>query len=399
MNFLKNNLTIKILAGLCALLLWIFVANIDFKVDYLEKEIPIKAYNIREDLALASNLGKIKLKVRAPKSLWSKLQHDSIDAYIDLKTYDQGEYEVEVKISSQDPKIQVLEKEPKKVKVVLEPLLSIKKEVNLEISGYPAQGYEIKETALSPKEIKISGAKSILEKIRKVAASFELKGEFEEFKTNVVPKAYDENNQEIDNLSFSSKTIEATISFKKSAGVKKVEVKAKTTGAPEKGFWIEKIEISPTAVSISGPTEKIKEVNFLETEKIDISRIKETKEEKINLILPSEIQANPNQVLVKINIASSITTKSFAALIGFENLDRKLKVNFSNPNSILLIVEGNNEILNSLSSASFKVLVDLKGKKAGAYHFKISQENISLPQKVTLKDFEPKEIEVNITEK
>ncbi|MEW6407281.1 MAG: CdaR family protein [Patescibacteria group bacterium] len=399
MNFFKNNLTIKILAGLCALLLWIFVANIDFKVDYLEKEIPIKAYNIREDLALASDLGKIKLKVRAPKSLWPKLQHDSIDAYIDLKTYDQGEYEVEVKISSQDPKIQVLEKEPKKVRVVLEPLVSIKREVSLEISGYSAQGYEIKETMLSPKEVEISGAKSILEKIRKVAAPFELKGEFEEIKTEVVPKAYDENNQEIDNLSFSPQSIEATISFKKSTGVKKVEIKAKTTGAPEKGFWIEKIEISPATVGISGPTEKIKEVNFLETEEINVSGIKETKEEKVNLILPSEIQANPNQVLVKINIASSITTKSFAAAVGFENLDRKLKVDFSNPSSILLIVEGDSEILNSLSSASFKAEVDLKGKKAGTYHFKISQENISLPQKVSLKDFEPKEIEVNITEK
>ncbi len=78
MNFFKNNLALKILAGFCAFLLWVFVANIDFKVDYLEKEIPVKAYNIREDLALASDLGKVKLKVRAPKSLWPKLQHKNL---------------------------------------------------------------------------------------------------------------------------------------------------------------------------------------------------------------------------------------------------------------------------------------------------------------------------------
>lgn len=399
MNFFKNNLILKILAGPCALLLWIFVANIDFKVDYLEKEIPIKAYNIREDLALASNLGKVKLKVRAPKSLWPKLQHDSIDAYIDLKTYDQGEYEAEVKISSQDPKIQVLEKEPKRVKVVLEPLVSIKRGLSLKISGYSAQGYEIKEVVLSPKEVEISGAKSIFEKIRKVAAPFELKGEFEEIQTEVVPRAYDENNQEIDNLFFSPSSVKATISFKKSTGIKKVEVRTKTAGAPEKGFWIEKIEISPGTVGISGPTAKIGKINFLETETINVWGIKETKEEKVNLILPSEIQANPNQVTIKIIVASSITTKSFAASVGFKNLYRKLKVDLTNPSSILLIVEGDSEILNSLSSASFKAEVNLKGKKAGTHRLKISQENISLPEKTSLKDFEPKEIEINITEK
>lgn len=398
MNFLKHNLSLKILAGLCAVLLWLFVANIDFKVDYLERQIPIKVYNLREDLALASDLGKVKLKVRAPKSLWEKLQHNSIDAYIDLKTYDAGQYEVEIKISSPDPKIQILEKTPQKVKVIIEPKINIKKEITPQISGSPAPDYEIKEIKLLPNEVEISGAKSVLEKIQKVILPIELKGELEEMKIKGEPQAYDKENRELANLTFSPSSVEAIISFKKASRTKNVEIRVNTRGVPEKDFWIEKIETIPATTSITGPLNKINEINFLETETIDVTGLKENKEVRTKLILPPEIQANPQWVLVKINLASSITTKSFATEVNFKNLEKKLKVALANPASILLIVEGNNEVLNSLSSASFKVEVNLKGKKAGTYRLKIEPENISLPPNVTLKDFQPKEIEVNLEE-
>jgi YbbR domain-containing protein len=398
MDFLKHNLTLKILAGLCAVLLWIFVANIGFKVDYLEKEIPIKTYNIREDLALAQSLGKVKLKVRAPQNLWPRLSEDNIEAYVDLKTYDQGEYEIEVKISSQDPKIQVLEKEPKKVKVILEFKTTVKKEVALEITGAPGADYEIKETKIEPKEIEINGAKSLLEKIAKVALPLELKGEISEIQKELSPKIYDENDNEITEILFSPQIFKATVNFQKSTGGKNVEVRVKTKGQLPSGFEIEKIEVSPQSVNIFGPQTTINEINFLETKEVDLADINASKEINVGLALPPEISANPMSVTVKIILASRLATKSFATPIVVKNLDQKLNAILT-PESLLLIIEGENELLNSLTSQSFRAEIDLKGKRVGQHRLKITKEDITLPKNTTLKDYEPKEIEVNITEK
>lgn len=115
-----NNLHFKILAVIFAILLWVFVINQGFRIDFLEKEIPIQAYNLADDLSLASDLGNVKLKIRAPKSFWQEYSEESLDAYVDLKYFDKGVYDIEVKVSSQDSDIQIIEKDPEKISVVID---------------------------------------------------------------------------------------------------------------------------------------------------------------------------------------------------------------------------------------------------------------------------------------
>ena len=58
----------------------------------------------------------LSVNVKGVESVLNNLQAEDITAYIDLKDYKPGEYEVEVKVEGTDPKVQYLSK-TKKVKI------------------------------------------------------------------------------------------------------------------------------------------------------------------------------------------------------------------------------------------------------------------------------------------
>lgn len=399
MNFLKNNLILKILALLFAVFLWIFVINEGFRADYLEKEVPVRAYNLREDLALALDLGSVKLKVRAPESVWQKLEADNLEAYVDLKTFDPGEYDVEVKVSFQDPKIQVLEKEPSKVRVRLEFITKTKKEVKAEIKGEPAEGFYAAALEILPKEIELSGAKSLLERVDSVLAIFELRGESEEVKTEAVLKAFDIDGNEVKNVFISPERAQVRVSILKETGTKNVEVRARISGEPKAGFSYQGVEIYPAVVSVSADVKKIKEIDFVETAEIDLSGASSSFEKKISLALPRDIQATPSEVTAKVIIVSQKKERSFEVPVSYKNLGTKLKVDSLSPANVSLVLEGEASMISALQAKSISINLDLKDKGAGTHTFAITPGLISLPEGVSLRSLETKEVRVALSQK
>lgn len=401
LNFFKSNLLVKIFAIIAAILLWVFVVNEGFRVDYLEKEVPVKAYNMQEDLALASDLGKVKIKIRAPEKVWQKIsQNNTLEAYVDLRTFDFGEYDVEIKISSQDAQVQILEKEPKKVRVALEPITSAKKEISVVVKGAAGDGYYPGAVNFSPKEAEVRGAATILSKISKVLAEVELKGETSDTKIRTILKAVDAENQEIKNIIISPTEIEVLAPIFKESGVREVGIKPKVVGEPASGFWVESAAVAPATVSISGPAEKISGINSLETKDVSVAGLKESTSRIVDLKLPNDgIKISQSQVKVTIKISSSTVTKNFSASITYKNLDSGLKVESFSPQNISVVLEGAASVINNLSDKNLSIGLDLKEKKAGAYTIKITATMLNLPEKVSAKSIEAEEVKITIGKK
>jgi len=395
-----NNFHLKLLALASAILMWIFVINEGFKVDFLEKEIPIQIYNLSEDLAVVSDIGKVKLKIRAPSSLWPKLSEENIEAYVDLKNFEKGIYNVEIKISTTNPKIQIIEKTPAKVNITIEPLATVKKEITIETFGSPGEGFTLQEPKLEITEVEISGAKSVLDSINKVIAKVELHGETQVIKQSVKLEAYDVSGNLISNINIDPKTVNITIPVQKEIDIKTVGVRAKISGSPASGFLLEKIETQPSTVAIRGKAEKLKTIDYLETKEINISGINSNLEGKTSLALPPEITLiNPEEILVKISLTSTKIAKSTEAEITFKNLDSKFEIKSFTPSTISLTLEGNPNVLNSLQQNKIQVILDLIGKSSGTYNFEITPKMISLPEGISLKSIDTKEVKVIIVEK
>jgi YbbR domain-containing protein len=395
-----NNLYIKILAIAFAIFLWIFVINQGFKIDFLEKEIPIKAYNLADDLSLASDLGTVKLKIRAPKSFWQEYSDDSIQAYVDLLHFDKGIYNVEVKVSSEDSSIQIVEKDPEKISVVIDSITSVKKEIEVETEGSLAQDYSVDEPYTEPKEIEIKGAKGTLDAIDKVKIKIELNGESAEVRKRTTPEVINKEGNIITNIILDPSEIEVIIPVLKNTEVKTVSVNSKIIGNPASGYSIDNIEVNPSTISIQGKSEDLAEINYIDTEEVNIEGITDTTEKKVSLNLPENIKSvEIEKVTIKVNVSSSIKSESVTSPIKFNNLDSNLEIISYTPSEITITVKGKKEEIDKLKDNPPSVNIDLKNTTRGTHSFTVDKSIISLPSGIELVSVDNKEVRVGLEEK
>ncbi len=395
-----NNFYIKILAVAFAIFLWIFVINQGFRIDFLEKEIPVKAYNLADDLSLASDLGTVKLKIRAPQSFWQEYSDSSLEAYVDLKHFDKGIYNVEVKVSSSDPSIQIVEKDPEKVSVVIDSVTSTKKEIEIETSGDLAKDYSVNDPYVEPKEIEIKGAKGTLDEIDKVIARVELNQESAEVRKKVTPEVINKDGDVLTNIILDPAEVEVIVPVLKNTEVKTVSVNSKIIGNPAVGFSIDSIEVNPSTVSIQGKREDLANINYIDTKEINIEGITDTTERKTTLELPDNIKSvEVTEVTIKVNVSSSIKTESLSSEIKFTNLNSSLEIVSYTPSSVSITVKGKKEDIDKLKNSPPSINIDLKNTPRGTHSFTVDKSIISLPSDIELVSVDNKEVRVGLEEK
>lgn len=395
-----KNIYIKILAVAFAIFLWIFVINQGFRIDFLEKEIPIQAYNLADDLSIVSDLGNVKLKIRAPKSFWQEYSDDSLEAYVDLKYFDRGSYNAEVKVSSEDSQIQIVEKDPEKVSVVIDSVTSVKKEIEVETEGNLGEDYSVDEPYTEPGEVEIKGAKEILDKIDKARVRVELNNESSEVRKKVVPEILDQEGNVITNIILVPAEVEVIVPVLKNIEVKTVSVNSKITGNPASGYSIDSVEVNPSTISIQGKREDLEEINYVDTKEINIEGITDTVERTAELSLPSDTSlVTTDDIVVKVNVSSSIKSESISSAIEFKNLDSNLEIVSFTPSAINITAKGKKEEIDKLKDNPPSVNIDLKGYTRGTHSFSVDSSIISLPSGIELVSVDNKEVRVGLEEK
>ena len=395
-----NNLYIKILAVAFAILLWIFVINQGFRIDFLEKEIPVQAYNLADDLSLASDLGTVKLKIRAPKSFWQEYADSSLEAYVDLKYFDKGIYNIEIKVSSEDSNIQIVEKDPEKISVVIDSVMSVKKEIEVETIGDLAQDYSVDEPYTEPGEIEIKGAKGSLDEIDKVVVKVELNEESAEIRKTIIPEVLNKEGVVMTNIILEPSKVEVIIPVQKDMEVKTVSINSKIIGSPASGFSIDSIEVNPSTVSIQGKREDLDDIDYIDTKKINIEGITDTVEKVAELSLANDIElVSTEDIIVKVNISSSIKTESLTSEIKFTNIDSSLEVVSYSPNTIAITIKGKKEEVDKLKDSPPSVNINLKNTTRGTHTFTVDKSIINLPSGIELVSVDSKEVRVGLEEK
>jgi YbbR domain-containing protein len=400
LNFLTKNIHLKVLALLSAVFLWIYVINEGYRVDFLDAEIPIETHNLAEDLAVANDLGTVKLKVRAPSYSWQRISKEKISAFVDLKNLRQGAFSKEVKVSIEDPAVSILEKDPATVNIVLEPIQTLRKEVVVQISGEVGEEYETQEPIIFSEEVEVKGARSAVDKVNKVVAPVELFGEMTEVKREVELEAFDSSNEKVKNVVIVPKTAEVTIPIRKRSEIKTIGVKASIIGDPASGYWVKQVTIEPAAVVVQGNTEQISQLEYLSTQQIDISGISATTDRRIGLDLPPGVNTvDSSEVTVKIEIITQTVSKSLEVTPRYTGLTSDLEVASASPDRISIQVEGPAPKLDSLKESDISAVIGLKGKATGSFTINISPDMISLPSDVGLKDIDTKSIKITIRKK
>lgn len=404
LNSLKQLFTKDILAKLLAILialgLWVFVIGQETKIGVFPANIPIQVRNSPANFAAVLDNSYINLKITAPAYKWSRLGAESFTAFVDLEGLKEGPNNVEVKVTTTDPAITVLEKTPAKIKVVIDSIIDKDIPVKVEVEGKPSEDYAVTENVqASPETIKVTGAKSIVDNLLFVTATVNVDNEDKTVEKNVKLVALDDKNNPIQNLTFFPDYAKITVPIESASNTKTVGIKPIIIGEVAKNYWVEKVIADPSTTSILGDKTALDKIDYLETKPIDVTGINGGISNKVKLVIPDNVKLeNPDlEINVKVFVKTQASNKQVSSAVSFSNLGSGLVVTNYEPKNITLTLSGDIDKLNSLPNiiATF----NLSAQGPGSSIYNVSENVLNLPDGIDFISSSPDKVEFELEKK
>lgn len=413
---LKNNFLLKLASVIVAILIWLLVINIaDPVVDKTYTGIQVQVINgayiesMDQTYRLEDDQQTIAVTLHGTRSKVSNRTND-IQAIADLTQIVDMEATpcmVPVSVTCSGISSENITVSPIAIQVEIEE----REEKDFVIAvttgdTTPGKGYEIGSITANPETVTVSGPKTIVDKIDRVAATVSAEGLTSDSTRKASLVIYDKNqdvmsDSEMKYLTYSigSPDIEVTLELWKT--LSGVTFDVETQGKPAWGYMLSEVTTTPTEITVAGTPgalAKLKENDLKITipgEAVDISGADSSQEIKVDLnsYLPEEIKLASNVADSIIVNATIIPLDSKQVSVSSKNikttgLDRDLTLVYVKQEQTVT-VQGSSEVLEGLTEEDIVLSLDLSGKTEGEYAI---PAEVSLPEGCSLVE----EVEVNV---
>lgn len=290
-RILQNNYVLLIIAVVISLGIWIYMSmnsssdNSDTTVTLNDVPIQIEISDSAKKLGLQvflNNDAKANVTVSGMRTMLGQItEADLVVTAATNSISTTGNHNLPVSATKANPSsnFQITSCTPSSIDVVVDYLKESEFDIQDEIS-YTVKDDYYGSFSFSHKKVSISGPQTEVLKIKKVAAKAEVKGELTEnkdIKAEIV--LYDEGGNVLpkDLLKLSSNTVDVSIEVSPEKTVKLNPVfKNKPTGL---NLTSDMIQIKPSEIMIAGPQAALDNINTVNLEAIDFSKLNNTKVE------------------------------------------------------------------------------------------------------------------------
>jgi YbbR domain-containing protein len=167
--WLGHNLGLKLLSLLLAILLWALVVG-EQKVDVIMSA-PLQL-NLPENLALVSEAPEgLEIHLRGPRTLVTTLTRRDVAPAVLPARYSEGENIIQVRPEAiRVPRgIQVVDVTPRRIRLLLEPVIEREVEVQPRVEGRLPEGLVVRRVAATPPRVRLVGPASEIRRLTRVA--------------------------------------------------------------------------------------------------------------------------------------------------------------------------------------------------------------------------------------
>jgi YbbR domain-containing protein len=401
MKRLLANWELKGLAVLSAILFWFLVIGTENSFYTFPEPIPVKAFNLADDLAVSEELPSVTLRLKIDKRESIKnITVDDFSAFVDLQGQKEGEISVQVEVSAKNPDIAVVKVEPAKINVTIEKMDEKTIPVEYKIEGEVEEGYQVEEVTLSSEEVKIKGAGQVLNELFVATALINLDGYTKDIDTQVSLIAYNNDGEEVDGVVFEEKTVDVSVDIEPRNNQKIVGVQPSIIGKPDDSVWIESINVDPSYLILEGKKSVLDDIEYIATQEIVVDGIVENKTFNVQAAqLPEGVEITEDSIAVSIKVApydkvdENMQRKTVTVPLlvkKFKTVQRGSKLD---PPSATLIVEGTPENLDNVAS-SLRLELDISKLSQSGETLKLNENDLALPQGVKVVSLSPQSISV-----
>ena len=368
---LRNKKVNILIAFVAALALWIYVTG-KIEINSMKKFSDVKISIVNQNSLIESGYavekiepGKIDVTLKGGRAALNSAKGSDIKATVDVYSRFKGKNNVNVDVEV--PKNTRLEsKSEDKVTVEIGNLVTAERNIEVhEKESLPEKTVLVKSKP-DPEKVKIYGTKKNVAKVVSVRALVDTSKVTEkdtEVSAKLVP--VDKSGNVVDFVSVASDEINVTVRLE---AYKTVKLNAKTKGSIDDKYQLDSIK-SPEKIDIQGPAGTIKGITEVESEDIDISKIRESTKIKMVLRLPEGVKIKEGSeepflnVTIKRNNAK--TFKFDISDVNIENLGENLSLN-KGRGEITVVVRSKNNGKVDLEKSDIKLYGDGRNFKRGS---------------------------------
>ena len=279
-NFLKKNGVLKLFSVLIAVLMWIYVVQIEnppFEVTV--QNVPVRLVNelqleARGLVVVEQSNQSTNLRLKGKRQSVIGLKPEDVSAVIDVSYIQQtGNFSFAPQLTFPDDGISVLEREPRTVTFYVDKLEERTFEIIPEIVGNPKDGYYAFQPRAEHKEIVVKGPSTLLNKITKISAEIDVNDAKKDIKKKVKLAMWGDDGARIHSekieLSVSAVTVECHI-----LPTKKLTLEYNVVDKLEvDGFTLKETVISSPTILVAGKQELLDKMERIHLGNFDLSKV------------------------------------------------------------------------------------------------------------------------------
>ena len=287
---LKNKNVVRVLSVLIAIVLWAYVMGEvnptssstlkNIKVNIVNEEVLDEA-----GLAIAGSTDyRVSVTLEGKRSVVKKVRAGDLDVTADVQGFKRGVHYIEVKVEAPDD-VKVTDIKNSKIKVKIEKKVSESRKVNPVLTGNNDDAV-LKNAAVAPDTVQVTGAKSDVEKVKHVNAPVSAKAlEAGKGEAEAELVAVNGSGDEVKEVELSAETAKVKASVMRT---KTVTLKVPVRGENKN---TRKVSVdAPGKVKIQGTKKKLAGVEEITCKSIDVSDVYGTTVFDLELKTPKGIK-------------------------------------------------------------------------------------------------------------
>ena len=400
-----NNIGLKILALLIAILVWWVVMNID---DPLVKK-TITGINVElrndDDLTDKGYIYEVEsgsliaITVWAPESVAKDLKSSDFVAYADLSQLspltDTANITIECIKSDVKSDIKEITSKVQVVKLSIDNKETAEIPVTVNVTGTPAENYVTGDISISQNKIDITGAASVVEKIVRAEIKYDVSNMMQSVNEMVTPVFYDEDGSVIDTsaIQLSRNSLRLSVAINPT---KWVSVTINPTVTTAEDYKMMGYTQNFDHVKIAGSSESLANITSIDlpSDAIELEDITESQDCVVNLnnYLKASytIVSGTAELVVHIDV-EPLVTKSYIIRrngIAINNLADGLEAKIED-SYIEVKIKATQDVHDSFNMDVLNTNIDLKDYVPGEYEVKVvmseDENNYIIAENVSVK--------------
>ena len=323
----------------------------------------------------------------------STVTQRNFDVYVDLEGLSPGTHTVPIKHDGVSSRIDV-SFEPENIEVTIEERGSGTYDVAVDYSNLDQmpEGFEIASATVTPQQVEITSAQSVIDRISSVKAFVDVEGIKESMTLTDVPvRIYDnEGNQMNARIEPGTVTVDVEVINPN----KEVPIDVTTSGELPDGVRLIETSVEAENVTVYAPSSQLEDIEQVETEPIDLSEITETTTLEVALLVPDNATSLSRETIdVTVEVEEETETTLENIDITIDNVTDGLNATFVSPESgqIAVTFSGFPSDLEAMNVDQLDLVVNANNLDEGEYdrpieYNQLDDINVTLPlENVTIR--------------